>query len=66
LKQGVVQSWHGTGLTSFNGEIQCDHRYEKDCNDWVTLKTNDNLGINSYYKKKKKKLQDINMTRRTE
>ena len=46
--QGVDQSWHGTELTSFHGEIQCDHRYEKDCIDWVTLKTNDNLSINSY------------------
>ena len=37
LKQGVVHLWHGTELTSFLGEIQYDHRHEKDCNDWVTL-----------------------------
>ena len=29
LKQGEVESWHGTELTSFLGKIQCDHRYWK-------------------------------------
>ena len=47
LKQGVVHLWHGTELTSFLGYIQCDHRYEKDCNDWMTLKTNNNLNTKS-------------------
>ena len=51
--EGVVQSWQGTELTSFNGEIQCDHRYEKDCNDWVTHKTNNNLKALNLIRKKK-------------
>ena len=53
LKQGVVHLWHGTELTSFLGQIQCDHRYEKDCNDWMTLKTNNNLNTKSQEKKQK-------------
>jgi hypothetical protein len=43
FKQGLVHVWHGTELTSFLVYIQCDLRYEEDCNDWVTLKTNNNL-----------------------